>query len=209
MRVPGHVRPRPSKHLTCQSLQCGIGLPRLAPAAAQNRSCDIGARPARKSGGLGAGQRSESSTFFRHFRSAAAKRLKVQHPFEAPTWDADSAEQPSRRPTRWSCKRCLAECTAKTAYEIDKACRSLGHLHPPGAPTISPYVTSRERVGRTMEARASKKGDNDESEFESRVSHDLPIPSRGPGGSRGTSLWRDRSRDRVCGPAGQPRGLLR
>src|SRR5215216_4310844 len=110
-------------------------------------------------GDAATGSLSESSPFLRHFRFQAAPRLKLRHPFEAPVKDADLPGQPSRRPTRWSSAHCLAGGNAKNAYDLDRKWRSLGHLAPAGAPTISTYVTTRERVGRTMEAVASAQGE--------------------------------------------------
>jgi hypothetical protein len=100
MRVPGHVRPLLAKHVACHSPHRGNGHPQRRPKAASNKSCDIGARQGRKSEGLAAGSRAESSPFLRHFRLPAAKRLKVRHPFKTPERDVDLPEQPSRQRTR-------------------------------------------------------------------------------------------------------------
>src|ERR1044072_993974 len=84
IRVPGHVRPRLTKHLTCQSLHCGRGYPQGGQAAGENKSCDIEARQACKSGDAAPDLQFESSPFLRHFHCPAAMRLKLRHPFEAP-----------------------------------------------------------------------------------------------------------------------------
>jgi hypothetical protein len=51
-------------------------------------------------------------------------------------------------------------------------------------------VTTIKRVERTMEAKrfGPRRYRNDEQWTESRIGNDLPIPSRGPLGSRGTPL---------------------
>ena len=53
-------------------------------------------------------------------------------------------------------------------------------------------VTTSERVGRTMEAKAPRprSNRNDEQWSESRICEDLPIPCRGSRGSRRTPRWR-------------------
>jgi hypothetical protein len=89
-------------------------------AAGQNKSCDIEARQAHKSGGAAAGLLSESSPFLRQFRFQTAARLKLRHPFEASVGDTDLSAQPPRRLTRWSSARCLAGSNAKNAYDLDR-----------------------------------------------------------------------------------------
>ena len=151
IRVPGHVRPLLTKHLTCQSLHCGRGYPQGGLAAGENKSCDIEARHAHKSGGAAAGLRYQSSPFLRHFRFRIAARLKLRHPFEASAKDADLSGQPCRRLTHWSSARCLAGSNAKNAYELDREWRPLDHLAPArGTDNIdlrNQYRTSRAHHG--------------------------------------------------------------
>jgi hypothetical protein len=82
----------------------------------------------------------------------------------------------------------------------------LVNLHPLRAPTISRIVTTRERVGRTMEASVSdgRRESDAEYGFESRLRQNLPIPGWRPGGSRGSSPWRDRDRAAIAGTTQPP-----
>src|SRR4029450_9538306 len=128
IRVPGHVRPFLSKHLTCQSLHCGNSHPQAASRACSNKRGDIGARQATETGSRALRLEPESSLFLRHFRLCSVARLKLRQRLYASAGKAGCLRQPSGRLARWPFVRCPAGSSAKNAYEIDIICRSVGHL---------------------------------------------------------------------------------
>ncbi|SDI75208.1 hypothetical protein SAMN05216338_102983 [Bradyrhizobium sp. Rc2d] len=93
------------------------------------------------------------------------------------------------------------EMQQATCLQIGRQLISFSALSNSGrAADMGISVTTIERVGRTMEAKAlrPRRNRNDEQWSESRICEDLPIPYRGPRSSWGTPLWRDQPSRRSC-----------
>src|SRR5437899_3196661 len=99
--------------------------------------------------------------------------IEISHALMMRRWETETCRSPTRLPGHH-----------RPLLNKHLMCQSAGSRN---AQSISVLVTTHERVGHSMNEMRTNTGETtNEYEFESRARQDLPIPCRGPLGSRWT-----------------------